>query len=386
MRKYLSYLLLLMCVTVLSSALTSCGGDEPKPAPEPVADPVSRTVLVYMVADNSLGTRRYDIADLEEMISAAGKLNGGRVLVYWNCVMTEDYPPRLIEILPEGGKELKKYADDPTITSVDPERFREVMADMKSYAPADDYGLVLWSHSNGWVGPYYPGNDKYRAWGDDRGYHITLPSLAEALKGEKFSFIYFDSCNMGNIESIYEMRALTDRIVASPTELGQDGMPYDLNLPCFFEKVPDLEQAALNTFRSYADDDAACQMAVYDLTKLPAFVEATRAIFDGLSAHPADYSGLQRFNRAGETCYTFDMESYMELIATPAQLEAWRTALGALVTYHDSTPYAIGGLRIDRCCGLGSYVVRSESDIDWRGYSSMAWWNDVVSRAPLFAR
>ena len=43
-----------------------------------------RTVLVYMIAPNSLGTGGFNADDIEEMLQAArnGGLNGGRLLVY----------------------------------------------------------------------------------------------------------------------------------------------------------------------------------------------------------------------------------------------------------------------------------------------------------------
>ena len=54
-------------------------------SPEPVGSAtVNRTVLVYMVASNNLGTGRFDMADIAEMQQAAeaGDITDGRLLVY----------------------------------------------------------------------------------------------------------------------------------------------------------------------------------------------------------------------------------------------------------------------------------------------------------------
>ena len=61
----------------------------------------------------------------------------------------------------------------------------------------------------------------------DKDAAMTIPQLREALEGISFSFIYFDSCFMGNIESLYELRNNASAIVASPTEVLTEGMPYD---------------------------------------------------------------------------------------------------------------------------------------------------------------
>ncbi len=55
--------------------LAGCGDSED---PQPAEKTVHRTVLVYMVADNSLGSWGCDRSDIEEMVKAAdaGGLNG----------------------------------------------------------------------------------------------------------------------------------------------------------------------------------------------------------------------------------------------------------------------------------------------------------------------
>ena len=372
---------------------TACGGDDDSQPDPPVPtepETVNRTVVVYMVADNTLGSSSLDREDLKEMIKAsAGGFEDGRLLVYWSPWTEGPYEPvtRLVEVTPDGLLELLTYPSDTKGASVEPDRITKVMADVKELAPAESYGLVFWSHANGWLGALNKAtSDRYKAFGDDNGYHINITSLARALEGQKFDFIYFDCCLMGNIETIYELRNLTDRIVASPTDLGVEGMPYDLNAPGFFSPVPDLAAAAANTFDWYSSAGRECQMAVYDLTRLPEFTRATAEIFASLTDYPEGINSIQRYVKPGETCHSYDMEAYMELIASPEALAAWRAALDELVVYKATTQWGIGSLRISRYCGLGSFAIRRSSDIGWRGYSDLAWWTDVVSKAPAYAQ
>lgn len=397
MRNYLFRLILPLFAVVL---LPACGGDddEPTPAPEP-PNPVSRTVLVYMVADNTLGSwSQSDEQDIQEMLAGVknGALNGGRLLVYHNRPKTASNPPQMLEITEQGLKVLKNYPNDPSVYSVDPERITEVMADMKSIAPADEYGLVLWSHANGWLGATSPNDDRYRAFGDDRGYHISVQTLAKTLADEYFEFVYFDCCLMGNIETIYELRHITPIMVASPTELSIDGMPYDRNVPLMFDSSLTIEDAmvaaAENTFNYYETNengfDDGCQIAVYRTAELEALAEVTRPIYETVTVIDPRVSEIQRYNKPGDVGYTYDMDNLMEhftRVDYPDLLDAWRTQWRKVVAYGAATRNGIGKLIIDRYCGLGSMVIDQPSDITWRGYNTLQWWHDVVSVAPAYS-
>lgn len=378
--------------------LTACGDDDGPEVVEPPAT-VSRTVLVYMVADNSLGTQfASDQADLNEMLKGVknGALNGGRLIVYHNRPKTASgNPPQMLEVTGQGLKVLKTYPDDPSVYSVDPERISLVMDDMKTLAPAEDYGLVLWSHANGWLGGISQDDERYRAFGDDRGYHITVQTLAETLKDEQFSFVYFDCCLMGNVETIYELRHLAPYMVASPTELSIDGMPYDRNVPLMFDPDLNVEDAmvavAENTFKYYEDDENGwgdgCQIAVYNTAELEGLAAVTRPIYETLTAIHPDAAQVQRYNKPGDVGYTFDMDNLMELYTRttyPDLLEEWRTQWRKVVVYGAATRHGIGNLYLDRYCGLGTFAIDQPADITWHGYNTLQWWNDVVSAAPAY--
>ena len=136
-RRILRILLLLVAVPLLAAC--SGGEDEPQPEPDPVPVPPSpevtgRTVLVYMVARNLLGTYEFDSADLEEMKEAAsaGALGSNRLLVFHS---RRGEAPSLKEVSQDGIKVLKRYASD--FMAVDEGNMRSVIADAKMWAPAE---------------------------------------------------------------------------------------------------------------------------------------------------------------------------------------------------------------------------------------------------------
>lgn len=379
MKPIISFIALLCCIV-----FTSCKHhDEPGKEEEKS----HRTVLVYMVADNTLGQIKCDQADLDEMVAAAkaGGLNGGRLLVYHNRYETGfGQYPQLLEITEEGPVVIKEYPNNFSIYSVDPKRISEVLTDMKTLAPAKDYGLVMWSHANGWL----ESSDDYtsRSFGDDRGRHVTIPGLASALEGNAFSFIYFDCCLMGTVEVAYELRQFTPVIVASPTELPIDGMPYDKNVPCFFVNgQPDMLQAAANTYNSYLNtENPYCQMVVINTESLDQLAQSSREIFKTVTEYPDDVYDIQKYSIDAH-CWNYDMKQYFEMIGGSLYPE-WNQAFKSTVTYAVSTPLGIYNLKMDNYNGLGSFIILSESDKTYRGYSNCAWYKDVVSASPHYGK
>ena len=189
MHRFLLNILLTFCSFCL---LNSCGeANEPAPpAPPSPSEEVHRTVLVYMLADNNLGwANSFDAYDLDEMVRGAknGGLNGGRLLVYYNRPYTNDgNPPQLIEITAQGQKILKTYTDDPDLYSVEIGRMRQVLADMKELAPAEDYGMIFWGHATAWMThPEDMDQSKAsRSYGTDRDKWMSSPHSAKPSKAK----------------------------------------------------------------------------------------------------------------------------------------------------------------------------------------------------------
>ncbi|MDE7443033.1 MAG: hypothetical protein K2M65_02605, partial [Muribaculaceae bacterium] len=91
-----------------------------------------------MAANNSLGQSRFDLDDIDEMITAAKNdvFNGGRLIVYHHAYGSN--APELKEITAQGVKSLKTY--DLVYSTADSARMATVIADMKAMAPAQSYG------------------------------------------------------------------------------------------------------------------------------------------------------------------------------------------------------------------------------------------------------
>ncbi len=363
-------------IVIVAALLWGCDGDD-----APKVESTNRMILIYMAANNNLGSAGYDQSDIDEMVIAAKQGWGdNRVLLFH---ATDQRTQTLQEITATGISTLKTY--DPAISSLAPERISQVIADSRRLSPAKDYGLVLWSHADGWIAPLDGSNaSQRRSFGSDNGKQLDIPTLARTLEPWGFSFICFDCCYMANVESLYEMRRCTRWVTASAIELPAPGMRYDINLPLLLAPEPDLvgsAQATFNYYDSLSGSYRTCAMSVVDLQAMPQLAAATRAIYAAAHEPDASYTP-QRFMPAGlRSCYLYDFADYIEAHGgiDPQLMSNWRSALESAVVYAAATPSIWSTVAINAHCGLSTYILQSATDATTRGYDNLQWWTDVAS-------
>lgn len=370
---------LLLAMIVL---LTSCS-DEPN---EP-AQPARRTILVYMIATNSLGTNERDHQDLDEMDQAvaAGALDGCRLLVYRVGKDTEQ--PELFEInLDKQGAAvhilLNTYAGTQG-ASVTPERMRQVIADMKAEAPASEYGLVLWSHGTGWARSITTkAGIGMKDFGEDNGDTMTLTDLAQGIPTATFEWIYADVCYMACVEVAYELRNHCHYFVGYTTEIPAQGMPYDVTLPLLCRPTSHLAEACRATYNHYnaqTGQNRTFAGAVVDCTHL----EELAAVCHDIQAQAVkleSLSGLQYYN-INSSRFFFDFLQYYQALCPDSMQEQLITIYNKVVIDKMSTPTIFNRILIDPAhfSGLSTYIMGTSPGINENYYTQLAWYNDVIN-------
>lgn len=382
MIKYLAAFVALL----LSSLLISGCSDKKKEDPEPPAPTGSRTVLVYMVANNSLGGETaesgFDSNDRKEMIAAAknGDLGSSRWLVYY-C--SRHSAPELQELTADGFKSIKTYGG--TTPSVSQDRMKVVIADMKKNAPAERYGLILWSHSSGWLQDGIiesRSEENALSFGDDGGKRMNITSLRDAIAGQGFDYIYADVCFFNTVEVAYELKSTVKTIAGSTTQLPANGQPYDKNLKYLAAYNADLVAAATNTFEDYnfaSSGTKWCTMSVINTAGLNELAQATKRIYQS-STYPVNY--FPQVLEDISICYYFDLSHFVQALS-PAAFPEWEIALNNAVLYAAATERLRGGTTIKSHCGLSTYILSSETSSTVKNYDTLAWFNDISQFQPL---
>jgi len=95
----------------------------------------------------------------------------------------------------------------------------------KTNYPADRYGIVMWSHGNGWRRGERP--SRAASYDDQTGNAIQIWELADAIGQDQFEFLAWDMSLMQMTEVAYEIKDSVDYVVGSEESPPGEGYPYD---------------------------------------------------------------------------------------------------------------------------------------------------------------
>lgn len=221
-----------------------------------------RTMLLYMPGRSLLSFYNNNIDGIRRAVSAQVP-GDGRILV---CYQPEGHQTAVLQEVrydfATGGSVVETLKEYASFTASAPQSLTEMFADVAEYAPAEEYGLIVGCHGKAWVptiaGSLYasgmqlgtqpggtavsdnlwqplPDAKPTRSFGDS-GYEIDIADFAAVIEAlpYRFDYLIFDACFMANIETLYDLRAGFDYIVASPCEIMAAGFPYDRAVPYLF--------------------------------------------------------------------------------------------------------------------------------------------------------
>lgn len=402
--------------TLLVIVLAACSNEIPEQQP---AKRSGRTVFAYLISNNkavSLDTYLRD--NVIDMYTALGNMKESCTLLVFYRPYPDDAPlskPTLMSFYADGrgninnvaaltGSELtfdavchiaqkKEYTMNSQIAT-DPAVMEEVFTDMQTVAPSDSYGLILGSHATGWMkGTSVP----TKAFGDDNGYSIDIPDLADVLKksfSEKLDFVLFDACMMGNAEVGYELKDVTSHCIASVMETPVYGFPYDQILPYLYSENVDYSAVCHEfiSFNKTKDVWGAC--AVMDCSQMENLASAVKAKLseweDALSS--VSMQNVQQYGVNSYKYFSYDvLDFFRELGGKSGVAEtdlneaiaSIQTVLNEAVIAKECIPNpSNSSFRVDeaRFCGIGMYIPKEVNDyvpdnISWNN------WNDYYKQS-----
>jgi hypothetical protein len=332
----------------------------------------TRTVIVYMVADNTLDFMVDP--DVNELERAWNDKYDGNMTVY---IDRRGKTPYILKIQADKSSrvvspQIKSYTEQ---NSCSPEVMARVVADIKSLCPAQSYGMIFWSHASGWL----PGSGSLtRVFGEDGDYNMEIADLAK-LPG-KYDFFIFDACDMANVEVVYELRHNADFIVASAMEVLADGFPYDRILEHLFKPKADLVEFAKGFMAYYrAYDPASGAITVADAGKFDELAEISASLTRKYANRIAglDVSQIQAYDVEG---YFFDFGDYVAALSgNDPELETFRRVLSEAVVFEDHTPEVFtlsGTIELKRSSGLSCYIPQRIRGLD-PYYRRTSWYKRV---------
>ena len=400
--------------TLLVIVLAACSNEIPEQQP---AKRSGRTVLAYLISNNAGTSLDKDLRNnVIDMYTALGNMKESCTLLVFYRPYAEDTPlskPTLMSFYADGrgninnvaaltGAELtfdavcyriaqkKEYTMNSQIAT-DPAVMEEVFTDMQKIAPSDSYGLILGSHATGWMkGTSVP----TKAFGDDNGYSIDIPDLADVLKksfSEKLDFVLFDACMMGNAEVGYELKDVTSHCIASVMETPVYGFPYDQILPYLYTENIDYS-AVCHEFMSFNKTNnlwGTC--AVMDCSQMENLASAVKAKLsewkDALSS--VSMQNVQQYGVNSYKYFSYDvLDFFRELGGKSGVAEtdlneaiaSIQTVLNEAVIAKECIPNpSNSSFRVDeaRFCGIGMYIPK-----EYNPYvANKTAWNDYYEQS-----
>ena len=376
---------------------------------------VERTVLVYLAGKNNLSESLQ--TNLEQMKAGSKRIGNNTLLVFVRRDIKGEQP--WLARVSNGELTDSVSLDDMGISTsnmqaCNPELMEQVLQYAFNYYPANEYGLVLGGHSTGWLIEQEPSTT--RAFGVDNGdgytyssrnrRWINVPTIASVLERvPHLKFIFADCCNFMCLETMYELRNVTDYIIGSPAEIPAEGAPYEQIMPALFEK---------NTFCTSAIDiyhrtqNGEVPLSVVKTSAMDQLASATRYALDMVQEKIgngyADTQGLIHYGYSGssiqfhqeynlfydagdffrshlsESDYQQWKQALDEAVVEKRFAKQWRTCMMWRYTYSDfeMTEEKYHGVSMyipqDPNTEYGKYYVRNNEDIkQLKWYQSVGW-------------
>lgn len=269
--KSLNAIRLCSCIVamVATGLLTSCSSSDDNGSDVPVRKG-SRTVLMYICAENDLDQYGFFQQDFNELRRGAVSLRDDQYLIAYIDRYSNKVNPQIVRITKDTVKVVKEFKED--FYSTSPEKMKEIMKWVVTNFPSDSYALTLWGHSSGWffskstelsTGNGSSSAKPHRAYGYDMGFHlsisqrqfINIPELVDAVEESmpKLDFIFFDCCNMQCAEVAYQFRNCTDYLIGAPSEIPGEGAPYDYVVKDFFLNKENVGKAICDDYNKYGN-------------------------------------------------------------------------------------------------------------------------------------
>ena len=374
-----------------------------------------RTVLVYLAGKNNLSKSLQ--TNLEQMKAGSKRIGNNTLLAFVRRDIQGEQP--WLARISNGELKDSLSLDDMGISTnnmqaCNPELMEQVLKYAYSHYPANEYGLVLGGHSTGWLIEQEPGDT--RAFGVDNGdgyaysnnskRWINVPTMASVLERvPHLKFIFADCCNFMCLETMYELRNVTDYIIGSPAEIPAEGAPYEQIMPALFEK---------NTFCSSIIDiyhrtqNGEVPLSVVKTSAMDQLASATRYALDIVQAKIgngyADTQGLIHYGYSGssiqfhqeynlfydagdffrsqlpESDYQQWKQALDEAVVEKRFAKEWRTCMTWRYIYSDfeMTEEKYHGVSMyvpqDPSTEYGTYYARNNEDIkQLKWYQSVGW-------------
>lgn len=293
------------------------------------------------------------------------------------------------------------------------EGIADILNEVKTQASALNYALIVGVHGCGWTYasdwsryPYYarpsvtrPRDNNFSGiqFGPDPNAPLTrffgsvslaenamdISTLAEGIResGLKMQYILFDACYMSNIETAYELKDVTNYMIASGSEIMAAGLPYRSMWSYLNSSTPNYSSIVSTSVNFYKNSSAPfCNLAAIDcrqVEKLASVMKEINAQYQ-LSAS-VSLDSIQHLDGFRPNLF-YDLETYVDSLHPSGYLlDQFKSQLKLTIKASDHTDeaytciYSSDSFKIKNYCGI-TISDPSQHSVAIKGKEKTGWW------------
>ena len=344
-----SSLRLLACAIALGTLCACHSSEEPEPKP------TEQTILFYFPwSGNDTPSGGYNnlyniflsnIAEIKRAITERQTMANARLIV---CLASERDQATLTEVVMKRTGVTQDTLK--TYTGVDftqAETIRQIISDAKAQAPAERYALMIGCHGMGWIPRQEEATNRQEVrrryfGGLVSKFQTDIKTLVQAIEQTQthMDFILFDDCYMANVEVAYDLRGVTDFLIASTSEIMARGLPYD-RMWNHLSPNPNYAMAVqefLDYYLTYTYPYGT--LSAIDCREAEAMATLMREANYRHTLDPTEADQIQRLDGYTPTIF-FDMGDYIDHLCEGDDqlLDQLHAQLQRLVPHTAATPY-----------------------------------------------
>ena len=293
------------------------------------------------------------------------------------------------------------------------EGIADIMNEVKTKASALNYALIVGVHGCGWTYasdwsryPYYarpsvtrPRDNNFSGiqFGPDPNAPLTrffgsvslaenamdISTLAEGIResGLKMQYILFDACYMSNIETAYELKDVTNYMIASGSEIMAAGLPYRSMWSYLNSPTPNYSSIVSTSVNFYKNSSAPfCNLAAIDCRQ----VEKLASVMKDINAEnqlqaSVNLDSIQHLDGFRPNLF-YDLETYVDSLHPSGYLlDQFKSQLKLTIKASDHTDeaytciYSSDSFKIKNYCGI-TISDPSQHSVAIKGREKTGWW------------
>ena len=212
---------------------------------------------------------------------------------------------------------------------------------------------------------------------------MDISTLAEGIResGLKMQYILFDACYMSNIETAYELKDVTNYMIASGSEIMAAGLPYRSMWSYLNSPTPNYSGIVSTSVNFYKNSSAPfCNLAAIDcrqVEKLASVMKEINAQYQ-LSAS-VSLDSIQHLDGFRPNLF-YDLETYVDSLHPSGYLlDQFKSQLKLTIKASDHTDEAYtyifsrDYIKIKNYCGI-TISDPSQHSVAIKGREKTGWW------------